>query len=160
MLDYTLVSARATYRMPAPRDLPALVGLVQAFYRELALDAAATPEKVLTTVRELERNKHKGSLFVFEREGSLAGYAILILYWSNELGGTVLVVDELYVEPGQRARGLAGDFIALLEKVAPPDVVAIQVEARRGDRAANSFYRGLGFQETGRQVLSLPRKRQ
>jgi GNAT superfamily N-acetyltransferase len=158
MLDYTLVSARATYRMPAPRDLPALVGLVQAFSRELGL-AAATPEKVLTTVRELERNKHKGSLFVFEREGNLAGYAILILYWSNELGGTVLVVDELYVEPGQRAQGLAGDFIALVERVAPPDVVAIQVEARRGDRTANSFYRGLGFQETGRQVLSLPRKR-
>lgn len=160
MLDYTLVSAKATYRMPSPRDLPALVGLEQAFYRELGLDRAVTPETVLATVRELEKNKHKGSLFVFECEGNLAGYAILILYWSNELGGTVLVLDELYVEPGHRTQGLASDFVVLLGKVAPPDVVALQVEARRADRAANALYRGLGFEETGRHVLSLARKRE
>ena len=160
MLDYTLVSAKATYRMPAPRDLPALVRLVQALYKEEGMEAEASPESVLATVREFEKNKHKGSLFVFEREQDLAGYAVLTLSWSCQLVGTVLVVDELYVQPAQRSLGLAADFIGLLGKVAPPDVMALQVGARRGDRAASSLYRGMGFQETGRQVLSLRRKRE
>jgi GNAT superfamily N-acetyltransferase len=158
MLDYTLVSAKATYRMPAPRDLPALVRMVQALYREEGMEAEASPETVLATVREFEKDKQRGSLFVFERELELAGYAVLTMSWGSQLGGTVLSVDELYVQPAQRSQGLAADFVGLLGKVAPPDVMAIQVAARRGDRVSSSLYRGLGFQETGRQILRWMRR--
>jgi ribosomal protein S18 acetylase RimI-like enzyme len=156
MLDYTLVSAKATYRMPTPRDVPGLVQLVQAFYRE---DAAAIPmpaEKVMATVAALGQSRDRGSLFVFECEGMLAGYAILVLYWSNELGGTVIVIDELYVEPGHRNRGIATDFIGLLTKVAPPEVVGLQLEVTPSRRRGLGLYRRLGFTETGRRILSLP----
>jgi ribosomal protein S18 acetylase RimI-like enzyme len=156
MLDYTLVSTRATYRMPTPRDLPALVGLVQALYREDQPGAEITIEKVLTTVRELDRDHTKGSMFVFEREGLLAGYAILVPYWSNELGGTILIIDELYVEPAQRRKGIASEFLTLVRKVAPSTVRALQLEVNRGNRAALAFYRKLGFRDQGRRVLSMP----
>jgi hypothetical protein len=32
----------------------------------------------------------------------LRGYALLIPYWSNELGGTLLYVDEIFVIPEAR----------------------------------------------------------
>ncbi len=172
MLDYTLVSPLATYRMPTPRDLPGLVSLVQAFYRE---DAGAspgpeqmTPERVLATVNMLAKNKDRGSLFVFERgaqrgaergaerNGALVGYAIIIQYWSNELGGMALVVDELYVEPGSRGHGIASDFLGLLSRVAPPGTAAIQLEVSAAHRRALGLYRKLGFRDSGRQVYTLP----
>jgi ribosomal protein S18 acetylase RimI-like enzyme len=156
MLDYTLVSAKATYRMPEPRDLADLVGLVQAYYREDQRGTEMSADQVLTTVRELGASKEKGSVFVFERDGLLIGYALLIRYWSNELGGTVLVVDELYVVPSQRRQGIASDFLALLGKVAPAGTVALQLEVNRANRRALALYRKLGFRDCGRQVLSLP----
>lgn len=155
MLDYTLVSTKATYRMPTPRDLPGLVRLVQAFYRELQRVLEISAERVVATVGELSRNKEKGSVFVFERDGDLAGYAILATSWSNELGGTVLAVDEIYVEPAQRRQGIASDFLGLLRKVVPDDVKAIQLEVDRSNRPALALYRKLGFVNTGRSVLSV-----
>jgi ribosomal protein S18 acetylase RimI-like enzyme len=156
MLDYTLVSTKATYRMPTPRDLPRLVRLVQAFYREDQRGAEKPAEQVLATVSELGRSKEKGSVFVFERDGELAGYAILVYSWSNELGGTVLSVDELYIDPALRRQGIASDFLGLLRKVVPEGIKAIQLEVSRSNRPALALYRTLGFQDTGRQVHSLP----
>jgi GNAT superfamily N-acetyltransferase len=150
------VSTKATYRMPAPRDLPALVGLVRDCYRESRPGAIVTAEQVLATARELDRNREKGSLFVFEREGRLAGYAILIQSWSNGAGGTILGVEELYVEPRCRRLGIASDFLSLLKKVAPPAVVAFQLSASRGNRAALALSRKLGFQESNLRVYSMP----
>ncbi len=160
MLDYTLVSPKATYRMPTPRDMPGLVQLVQAFYREDPGAPSIPAEQVMATAAALARNKERGSLFVFECEGALAGYAILILFWSNELGGTVIVVDELYVEPGHRNRGIATDFLTLLQRVAPPDVVGLQLELSPSRKRAQGLYRRLGFQDAGRRIYSLPRQRE
>ena len=154
MLDYTLVSAKATYRMPTPRDLPALLAMVQAFYRECQRQPGIPAEQVLATVRELGAHKDRGSVFVFESQGEPAGYAILIQCWSNELGGNVLVVDELFVDPRFRDKGIATDFLGLLRKVAPEGTRAIQVEAHRSHRRAQALYRRLGFCDTGRQVWS------
>ena len=156
MLNYTLVSPKGTYRMLEPRDLSDLVGLVQAYYQEDHRGTEMPPDQVLTTVKELGTNSEKGSVFVFERDGLLVGYALLIRYWSNELGGTVLVVDELYIVPSQRRQGIASDFLGLLGKVAPPGTVAIQLEVNRTDRRALALYRKLGFRDCGRQVFSLP----
>jgi ribosomal protein S18 acetylase RimI-like enzyme len=155
MLDYTLVSTKATYRMPAPRDLPDLVRLVQAYYREDQRGADMSAEQVLTTVRELSRSKEKGSVFVFEKDGMLVGYALLIGYWSNELGGTVLAIDELYIAPGHRRQGIASDFLELLGKVAPAGVRGLQLEVNRANRPALALYRKLGFHDCRRQVFSL-----
>ncbi len=156
MFDYTLVSPRATYRMPTPRDVPRLVALVQAFHRETGRGAEIPAANVLATIETLGGSRDRGSLYVFEREGELAGYAILLLAWSNELGGTVVAVDEIYVAPAHRRQGVAADFLGLLAKVAPRGVAAIQVEVDRANRAAVSVYRAGGFKDTGRQVWSAP----
>ena len=155
MLDYTLVSPKATYRMPTPRDLPGLLRLVQAFHAESQRGTEMTTDQVLATVGEMSRHKEKGSFFVFESKGEMAGYAILVTRWSNELGGTVLAVDELFVDPAHRRRGVAGDFLGLLKKVVPADVKAIRLEAGRASKPALALCRKLGFQDTGRQVFSL-----
>jgi GNAT superfamily N-acetyltransferase len=154
VLDYTLVSTLATYRLLTPRDVPAYVGMVQAFYRESVPGGSLPVERIAATVRELERNRDRGTVFVFDREESLVGYCILINHWSNEYGGVILCVDELYVVPGQRRQGIATDFLTLIAKVAPPDCTTIQIETMKGNRRAMGFYRKLGFEDARRTVLS------
>jgi len=47
--------------------------------------------------------------------GRTVGYALLISFWSNELGGEVCNIDELSVASEYRGRGLA---TALIEQLA------------------------------------------
>ena len=153
MLDYTLVTPKATYRMLTPRDMPAFLRLVQAYYREDLPGAQVTPEKLMATLKTLGPRKDKGSVLVFERDEALVGYCILINYWSNEYSGTVVAVDELYVIPEQRGQGIAGDFLTLLHKVAPQGCAAIQLEVNATNKKALSLYRNMGFKESGRIVM-------
>ncbi len=142
MLDYNLVTGKASYRMVTPRDLIVLKGLVRGFYDEGRQRGGGSIE---ATVDELQRHKEKGTVFLFDRGERTVGYAILINYWSNELGGNILFIDELYVIPEERGKGIAGDFIDLIAKVAPKDTAAMQLEADPSCRKLIHFYRNKGF---------------
>jgi len=159
MLDYTLVSAKATYRLLTPRDLPIFLRLAQAAWSERQDVPPFDPQRVLATVKELQPARGKGSVYVFEREAKLAGFCYLVNRWSSAECGTVLVVDELYVEPSLRALDLAGDFLLLVAKVAPPGSTSVRVEitgSRPRDRRARAAeYARLGFRKSGGDVLSL-----
>ncbi len=155
MLDYTLVSAKATYQLLTPVDVPAYVAIVQARYREERPGVHLTPASILATVRELEHDRLKGTVFVFEAEQSLIGYSILVNRWSNERGGNVIEADELYVVPGRRAGGIAADFLTLLSRVVPSGTVAIDRIIDRRNKSERASCRQLGFEETGRELFSL-----
>ena len=155
MLDYTLVSPKATYRILTPADMPIFLRLVQAARAEKGGPNLFDPGPVLATIKELQPRKGRGSIFVFERGQTLAGYCMLVNCWSSEQCGTVLVADELYVSPGHRDQGLAEDFLLLLAKVAPEGSTSIRIELPRGRRNAAPFA-AIGFRESGRDTLSLP----
>jgi GNAT superfamily N-acetyltransferase len=159
MLDYTLVTPKATYRPLAPRDLPGYVAMVQAFYRETRPDREFSAEQALATVRELGKRKDRGSILLFEREEECVGYAILVTSWSNEHGGAVLAIDELFVAPAHRGKGIASDFISLLGRVAPEECVRISLEVHRRNRGALALSKKLGFEPSNRSVLTRAVKR-
>jgi ribosomal protein S18 acetylase RimI-like enzyme len=155
MLDYTLVSTRATYRMLQPADVPAFLALVGICHRSDPPGSPIPQERILATFRELQHNKDRGTLFVFEREQALVGYSILTTTWSNRFGGLVLAVDELHVHPDFADSNLGQDFLQLVAKVAPAEVRALQVTADSKDRRTLGAYRKLGFRDSGRTFLLL-----
>ena len=158
MLDYTLVSAKATYRMLEQPDVPSFLRLVIARHRDDPPGWSLPQERILSTFRELQLHKDRGTLFVFEQGLVLVGYAILIYFWSNRLGGIALVVDEMYVDPNRGDPALPADFLQLLARVAPPDVRAIRIAAEARDRRSHGELRRLGFRDSGRTYFELPVK--
>ena len=155
MLDYTLVSTRATYRMLQPADVPAFIALVTRCHRKGPHSLPTPQERILATFRELQRNRDRGTLFVFERDQALIGYCILVTTWSNRHGGIVLAVDELHIDPRLHDRELEPDFLQLLAKVAPAEVRAIQVSTDARDRRGLAAYRKMGFLDSGRSFLEM-----
>jgi GNAT superfamily N-acetyltransferase len=154
MLDYNLVSSLATYRMPRPEDLDRLVAMVERFHAETRTGREVGRQQVLSTLKELNAHRRAGSWFVFEMGEEVVGYCIIANRWNNGLGGTVLRVDELYVRPGRRGRGVASDFLGLLAKVAPADAAAIEVELPAADRKARSLLGRLGYVEARGRAMS------
>ena len=156
MLDYNLVSSLATYRMPRPEDLADLLAMTERFHAETRTGLAMSREKMAATLRELNLHKRTGSWFVFEQEEAVVGYCLIANRWSNGSGGTILYVDELYVAPGQRGKGIASDFLTLIAKVAPDDAVAIHLEVPAANRKTPALMRRLGFAESKGRAMSRP----
>lgn len=132
MLDYTLVSTKAIYRLLTPQDMPIFLKLVQAERTERRDAPPFDLNRVLLTIKELQPARGKGTVYVFEREQRLVGYCMLTSCWSSDQCGNVLVADELYVVPEMRVDGIAEDFLGLLLKVAPEGTTSVRVRGAEG----------------------------
>src|SRR5690606_32950866 len=79
--------------------------------------AAAVPEwHTRETLRVLRAEPARGRVLVLAVEGAIAGYSILASFWSNELGGEVIVIDELYVRPAYRRQGHGAALLTALAR--------------------------------------------
>lgn len=88
---------------------------------------------------------------VLELEGRTRGYALLVTFWSNELGGEVCRIDELYVEPEHRGNGHATRLLQGLSAGSEPwlkSVVALALEVTPDRARVRQFYERIGFRST------------
>jgi GNAT superfamily N-acetyltransferase len=111
------------------------------------------------TLTEIMVNPIRGAVAVLELSGQRCGYALLISFWSNEFGGEVCAIDELYVEPEFRSRGFATQFIQSLASgdspIWPRRTAMINVEAYRTNPRAKALYEKLGFETSPNHYLTL-----
>ncbi len=90
---------------------------------------------------------------VFKENEQIIGYALLYIFWSNEYGGLVLTLDELYVLPLFRNRGISSRYIQELEKKSNTYVL-LALEVMPGNEKAKALYSRLGFKENKRTFMN------
>jgi ribosomal protein S18 acetylase RimI-like enzyme len=133
-----------------------LVAMMRALYAEdrgaTMVDESGFPR----TVEVLIAKPCRGRLMLFEEGKLLRGYALLIPYWSNEFGGTLLFVDEIFVAPEARGRGIGRRFFRYLRDERPFGAVALALEVSPSNTRAMRFYASLGFGKRENSVLTLP----
>jgi GNAT superfamily N-acetyltransferase len=101
-----------------------------------------TTEKIRRTFDLLVSRPDTGTIVIFECDGEIAGYALLIHFWSNEYGGCIEVIDELYVKSDWRGKGIASAFLEHLERNSEDDVKGFHLEVTpRNDRARALYFR-------------------
>jgi len=74
------------------------------------------------------------------------GYIVITFGWSVEFGGLDGIVDELYIRPGVRGRGIASEALnALPRALAGAGLRAVHLEVEKDNAAAIKLYRRAGF---------------
>lgn len=124
-----------------------LRAMMHELYREDPSTKRISDEKISKTFKELRDKPDKGKIIIFEEKKVIVGYSILIPYWSNEYGGNILHIDELYVRPEHRERGIATSFLKQLVRT-KHDAVALQLEVTPSNTRAMNYYRKLRFGKT------------
>ena len=85
----------------------------------------------------------------------VVGYVALCAGYSIEHGGRDGFVDELYVIPEARGRGLGAALMAFAEKAArEKGISTLHLEVERGNARAQTLYRSRGYEDTGRVLMS------
>lgn len=115
--------------------------------REDPGQAPVPAENMRRTLQMLRAQPARGRAVVLDGEGQCQGYALLISFWSNELGGECCSIDELYVTPRERSRGHATALFRELSerKLWEREAVALILEVARLNLRALALYRRLGF---------------
>jgi diamine N-acetyltransferase len=143
------------WRLATAADEPAVLEMFRALYREDPSPDPVPDEQLLRTLAALREAPVRGRAIVLQGDGACVGYALLVSFWSNELGGEVANVDELYVAPGHRGRGAA---TRLVEQLSRGELwgrvpVAIDLEVTPDNHRARALYERLGFTAAKNTVL-------
>lgn len=89
----------------------------------------------------------RGWLLKETADGPAVGYMLASLTWSNEFGGRVAWLEELYLREETRGRGLGRKaFLAVMEELKSKDnVVGFRLEVAPANSAVSIMYQNLGF---------------
>jgi ribosomal protein S18 acetylase RimI-like enzyme len=142
-----------TVRLATTADIALLVQLVGAMHREGALPMDEHSERAL---RALLAEPRLGFALVAQGpDGSLVGYLVVGVGFSIEFRGRDAFVDELYVVPGQRGRGVGTALLVAAEAHAGREgIAALHLEVDHDNQRARGLYRRLGYQEHPRHLMT------
>ena len=110
---------------------------------------AVSKQSVSETLSKLRSEPIRGRALVLDEKGAIGGYALLISFWSNELSGEIIVIDELYVRSPFRNQGHARKLLISLRRTNhlwPGRAVALELEVTPQNRRAAAFYERVSFQ--------------
>ncbi len=136
---------KTRYRQIRSSDRKIIAGLIRDFYKEVPGVKGISDKKIKKTFLALAADSGKGKILVIEKGKIIVGYAILINFWSNEWGGNVLFLDEIYLKPEFRGQGIGESFMNYLIKKKYNHSTAIQLEVSPANKKAEAFFREMGF---------------
>lgn len=139
-------------RLALPDLLDGLIPFVHAYHRTEGIDS---------DVRELPRvllpllaDNGEGRIWFIDVSDRPIGYVALCFGYSIEFGGRDAFVDEIYLEPEYRGRGIGGRALTLVIAAARSyGVRALHLEVDSNNQPALRLYRAKGFQARSRYQL-------
>lgn len=95
---------------------------------------------------ELMRSGEYADGFLLEADGKTVGFALTAKTYSRESGGMVLWLEELYILPEYRSRGLGREYFAFIEEYARREGFArVRLEVEEENVRARALYERLGY---------------
>ncbi len=124
-------------------DKELFLKLTTSFYKSDAV-LEPIPEKYHhATFEELTRSDNYLEGFILEFNDCVAGYALLSKTFSQEAGGIVVWLEELYILDSYQGKGLGSEFLEYLEKNVPAAKYRLEVE--KDNKRAISLYNKTGY---------------
>ena len=114
------------------------------------------PERARAVFLPLLGSGQLGQVWLAGLEGQVAGHLVLTFCYSVEYGGRSAFVDDLFVQPALWNRGVGRALVphgrAVCEQLG---VRAMHLEVARTNGPVQAIYRGVGFDCTDRELLTL-----
>lgn len=135
-------------------DATAVVAMMEAFYAidNYPIDAAIANNLFL----EFTQNESLGRGWTIVLNGEVMGYFILTFVFSFEYKGRIAFLDELFISPLARGKGLgkhALDFMAAQARALSVKIVYLEIENH--NQAARKLYLSKNFTIHNRGLMKM-----
>ena len=138
-------------RRITPADREIYLQMTHDFYHSDAVLHPVPDAYMAASFEEMLRSDAYLTGLIFEKDGKTAGYALLCKTWSQEAGGKAVWIDELYVLPEFRNKGIGHEFFAKLREIEPAARYRLEIEP--DNLRAKALYESMGFEELGYRQL-------
>ncbi len=136
--------------VPADRASRAeVLRLLSSQFTELEVPVPA--ERLARAVDGVLADASRGVFLLALSGGQSAGVAYLSYQWTLEHGGKIAWLEELYIEPCLRSRGLGRHLLAFaLDHARSVGCLAVDLEVEQAHPRSANLYRREGFVPLGR----------
>lgn len=91
--------------------------------------------------------------FILEDGGTIAGYSVIAKGYTTEYGGLCIWIEDIYIKPEYRRRGLASALFHYLE-TRYEEAVRFKMETEPDNTAALKAYKRNGYQVSPYYILT------
>lgn len=131
-------------RLAGVAEEAVLLELARAFHAE---DGHPLTERGAAAIGQITRGHPLGRAWLIVESGEVLGYAVLCLGFGIEYGGADAFVDDLYLEPRARGRGVGRAVLQLVEIEARKlGLAALFLVVDPDNRPARRLYDSAGFE--------------
>ena len=132
------------FRKIQEKDKAFYINTANEFYDSNAVDHKVPCRNIENTFNELMRSNEYAECYIFEKDGEKAGYALLAKTFSQEAGGLVLWIEEIYILPQFRSLGLGGNFLKFIKE--NTKCARLRLELCPSNTRAYAAYQKHGFE--------------
>jgi GNAT superfamily N-acetyltransferase len=133
-------------RAAAAADIPQLLTLVRRYWDHEGIAGFDALRIELVLKELLGAGRARGAAWVAEHDGTLCGYLLVVLLLSIEHQGQMGEIDELFVLPQVRSRGIGRALLSAAEAwLLERGCVRLQLQLNKTNRSARIFYERHGY---------------
>lgn len=136
-------------------DRAVYLALSEEFYTSGAALIRATEAARVRTFDELMRSDVYAEAFLFLVDGAHAGFMLLAKTFSQEIGGMVLWIEELFIRPAYRGCGIGSAAFAFLRARYGDSFLRMRLEIEPENEGARRLYVRWGFDEYPYEQMKL-----
>lgn len=132
-------------RCANPADISGIASLIERYWEFESIGGFSRPG-MESLLHSLFSEPAPGACWVAAANGALQGYLVCAFMLSLEHGGLMAEIDELFVLPEARSRGLGALLLQEAERdLAARGLVRWQLQVAVDNRRARVFYERQGF---------------
>lgn len=125
----------------------------KAFYTSEAVCHSIPQSYHIATFQQLMESDTYAQGYIIEYQGKSVGYALTAKTFSQEAGGMVLWIEELFILPEYRGKGLGTEFFAYIQKNEAPALARLRLEVEPDNQKAMRLYERMGFKPLAYQQM-------
>lgn len=131
--------------LAGPDDKDKLLPMVASFHEHMGIDTTDGFREA--AIQPLLDGAPQGAVWLIGPRRAPVGYVAVSFGWSIEYGGMDAILDEIYVRPAVRGRGMGSEAVSALSKgLKESGVKALHLEVDRDDETTCRFYARARFQ--------------
>lgn len=135
-----------TIRDIREEDRESFFRMEKEFYGGEACMHTVPEENFEATLQECLRSQDYSRVLMLEDESGIVGFLVLAFTFSNEAGGKVVWLEELYFDEKARGKGYGREVFAWVEETYK-DARRFRLEATNANKRAIALYERLGYEE-------------
>lgn len=121
--------------------------MAKDFYKSDAVMHPIPDKNFENTFDEVLSNSPFATSYIAEKNGNAQGYALLSFTYSNEAGGMVVWIEELFVKAEFQSKGIGSELLSYIIKKYKGRAARFRLEVEDDNIGAKKLYKRFGFED-------------